>query len=576
MDSLVKKVLLVGNPNVGKSLVFSRITGLGIISANYPGTTVELKIGRFKFRDQEYELMDVPGTYSLETFSKAEETAVGLIDESDIIINVVDATNLERNLNLTLQLLKKNKPIIVCLNFWDETAHKGIGIDSVALENILTVPVVTTCALSGEGIKKLISQLDSARVGNLSFGKEEQWCLIGSITNRVQKLTHRHHTFLERLSDFTLHPLGGIVSAVAMLVLTFIIVRFIGEGLLNYVCTPIFSQLYHPIILKLSAFIPVDFIKGVLAGHTSDPLESFGILTTGVYIALVLVFPYFFSFYFVLGLLEDFGYLPRLAIVLDTFFHRMGLHGYSSIPVILGFGCKVPAFLATRVMVNKREKILTIALILMCAPCLPQSAMIFSLGMHYGTLSVVAIFATLFIQAIGVNLLLNKLLKGETSELFIEIPPYRKPQAKLLLSKLRFRIVDYLKEVFPMIVAGVLVINILDFLKIFDLISDFLGKPIVLLLGLPHEIASVMILGFLRKDVSIALLAPFNLTARQFVIASIFMVLYVPCIASFFTLIKENGARTTLKIVGAVFVFGLVITSLLNAAFTAVHRIALF
>jgi ferrous iron transport protein B len=185
---------------------------------------------------------------------------------------------------------------------------------------------------------------------------------------------------------------------------------------------------------------------------------SFGILTTGVYIALVLVFPYFVSFYFIFGFLEDSGYLPRLAVVLDAFFHRIGLHGYSSIPVMLGLGCKVPAFLATRVLTSRREKILTMALVLMSAPCLPQSAMIVSLGMRYGVFTVIAIFAILFFLSLLVNTMMSRLMGGESPELFVEIPAYRVPSVKMLVKKLRYRVIEYVREVGPMIILGVLII----------------------------------------------------------------------------------------------------------------------
>jgi ferrous iron transport protein B len=565
--SRMKKIVLVGNPNVGKSLIFSRITGIAVVSANYGGTTVEVKKGRFKYRDAEFELMDIPGVYSLEAFSKADETALRLIDEGDIIVAILDSTNLERNLTLTLQLIAKRTPMVVCLNFWDDTAHKGITIDAAALELLLDVPVVTTSALKGEGISTLVSCLERARPGAMTLNTADLWPRIGEIVTRVQKVTHRHHTPLERLSDFTLNPVGGLFSAFAVLITVFLVVRFLGETLVNAVCGPFYSRLYSPHIIGAVQLVPWDFLRGLLIGHTADPLQSFGVLTTGIYISLVLVFPYFFSFYLLFGILEDFGYLPRLAVVLDTFFHKIGLHGESSIPVMLGLGCKVPAFMATRVLSSRREKVLTMALILMSAPCLPQSAMIISLGMPYGVGIVITIFIILFTVALVMNMLLNKITRGERSELFIELPCYRMPSVKLLGKKLRMRIVDYLREVFPLITAGVLLINILDSLHVISFISSTAGKAVTTALGLPAEIAPVMILGFLRKDVSIALLAPFNLSAGQFVIASVFMVMYVPCIASLFTLIRELGVRSAFKVMGLVFVTAIAVTTLLHGLF---------
>ena len=563
----MKKIALIGNPNVGKSLVFSRITGIAVVSANYTGTTVGVKIGRFKYKDDEYELIDSPGLYSLEAFSKADEVALKLVEDCDVIINVVDSTNLERNLNLTLQLIDKGKPLIVCLNFWDDTRHRGISIDEKALAGILEVPVAPVSAIKNEGISNLVETIGRASAGVTSAPGEDRWSRIGKIVNSVQKMTHRHHTPMERLGDFSLHPVGGVVTALAVLFATFFLVRLMGEGLVNRLCDPLFSRIYDPFVLSLSSHVPVTFIRELLTGRTLDPLQSFGILTTGIYIALVLVFPYFFSFYLLFGFLEDFGYLPRLAVVLDSFFHRIGLHGESSIPVMLGLGCKVPAFLATRVLTSRREKVLTMTLILMSAPCLPQSAMIISLGIHYGVGVVISIFSILLALSLCMNMLLNKITKGDTAELFIELPSYRMPSPKMLWKKLSLRIMDYIREVFPLIALGVLIINVLDYFRIIAFISNAAGGLITSALGLPGDIASVMVLGFLRKDVSIALLAPFNLSAHQFIIASIFMVLYIPCIASLFTLIKELGAFTALKVMGVVLVCAVGITSILHAAF---------
>jgi ferrous iron transport protein B len=571
----MKKIALIGNPNVGKSLVFSRITGIAVVSANYVGTTVGVKIGRFKFRNDDYELFDSPGLYSLEAFSKADEAALKLIEDCDIIVNVVDATNLERNLNLTLQLIDKGKPLVVCLNFWDETKHKGISLDEKAVEALLGVPVVPTSANKNEGIPKLVETLENARAGMRSTPGVDRWSRIGSLISAVQKMEHRHHTPLERLGDFTLHPVGGLITAVLALFSTFFLVRLIGEGLVNHVCDPLFARIYDPFILSAVGHVPGAFIRELLVGRTIDPLQSFGILTTGVYIALVLVFPYFFSFYLLFGFLEDFGYLPRLAVVLDTFFHRIGLHGESSIPVMLGLGCKVPALLATRVLISRREKILTMTLVMMTAPCLPQSAMIISLGLRYGVGTVITIFSILLGLSLCMNMLLNKVTKGDPAELFIELPSYRLPSPKLLLKKLRLRILDYLREVFPLIAVGVVIINILDFFKIISFISNLVGGLITTTLGLPGDIASVMVLGFLRKDVSIALLAPFNLSARQFIIASIFMVLYIPCIASLFTLIKELGAFSALKVVAAVLICAVTASSALHLGFLLWDRMGM-
>lgn len=563
------KAVLAGNPNTGKSLLFSRITRTGAVSANYSGTTVETRTGKFIYQGTDYELIDGSGLYSLEEFCENDRTALSLLDEGDVIINVIDATNLERNLNLTLQLVEKRKPMVVCLNFWEETEHKGIHIDAAALEKILDVPVVTASALQNDGIPELVAAISRARISTADFSGKDPWIHIGAIVKKVQKLTHRHHTFLELLSDITLNPAGGILSAVIVLVATLLFVRFIGEGMIANILDPFYLKLYSPFIHDLVHKIPSQFMDNLLIGHTVDPLQSFGILTSGVYIALVLVFPYFLAFYIVFGFLEDFGYLPRLAVVLDNTFHRLGLHGYSAIPVMLGLGCKVPAFLSTRILTNRREKILTTSLIMISAPCLPQTSMIISLGSHYGVPVVLSIFIILLVIAFVTTLVLNRFMKGESSDFFTELPSYRMPSAVLMGRKLWMRVADYFYEVIPMIVFGVLIMNLLDRFYVIGFITDIIKTPVEYVFGLPPEIAPIMIMGFLRKDASIALLAPLNLSAEQFIIGSIFLTLYIPCIASFFTLARESGIRDSLKIMAIVFAAASGACAILHALFAA-------
>lgn len=561
VECRMKKILLVGNPNVGKSVVFSRLTGIDVISSNYPGTTVEYTKGYMNHRDTHYEIVDVPGTYSLEPTAKAEEVAVAMLNQGGhIIINIIDSTNLERNLNLTLQLLKKKIPTVILLNFWDETKHKGISINSEKLQQLLGVPVIPVCAVTGEGITETVESLESARVSSFSYEPADIWQKIGEIIKAVQTLTHKHHTFLDVLSDISIKPVTGIPFALGMLLMTFAAVRFIGESLITYFLDPVFTKIYYPVIIKFTELIPQGFVRMLLAGKTPVVMESFGLLTTGVYVPFVIVLPYIFSFYFALSILEDFGYLPRVAVLFDTIFHSMGMHGYSSIPILLGLGCKVPALLATRILESRREKIITIILILMGAPCMPQTAMIFSLGAKYGLGVVISIFFVLLAIAVITSLVLNRIMKGEVPELFVEIPPYRMPVLATLAKKLQFRIKDFMKDALPLIIFGILLINVFDLSGIIDYISR-LGGHFTALFRLPERIVTVMILGFLRKDVSIAMLAPFNLDAKQFMVSSIFLVMYLPCIASFFTLKKEMGFRDT---------FLIVLLTFLIAIFTAV------
>lgn len=565
------KIVLAGNPNTGKSLLFMRITRVGILTANYSGTTVERKSGRFTYRGREYELVDSPGLYSLDSYSETDEIALKLLDEADAVVNVVDATSLERNLNLTLQLIRKRKPMVVCVNFWDETTHRGITIDTEKLESLLGVPVVPVSALRREGIQGLLDAIGRARPGAAEMGDGDRWSVIGRILAGVQTLRHRHHTFLERLDEFTLHPVGGILTALVVLLATLFAVRLLGEWLIAAVFSPLYD-LYSPFARGLVSRIPWEFVRALLAGTTPDPLESFGILTSGVYIALVLVFPYFFTFYLVFGFLEDLGYLPRLAVVLDRFFHRLGLQGYSSIPVMLGLGCKVPAFLATRSLTNRREKILTITLVFMSAPCLSQSAMIVSMGMHYGVAPILAIYFVLAALALAINAALRRIFRREAApELFTEFPSYRVPSLKLMAGKLWLRMAEYFAEVLPMIAVGVLAMSALESLHVLEFLVRLLRAPSEALFGLPADIAPVLILNFLRKDASVALLAPLDLSARQFVVACVLLALSTPCIAAFFTMVREMGLKTALAVGGLILAVAVCAAAMIHFIFNGLE-----
>jgi ferrous iron transport protein B len=566
----MKKIFLIGNPNVGKSLIFCRLTSTDVIISNYPGTTIEFYKGHLKKDNQIIEVVDLPGTYTLQPTNKAEEVVVNILEELKnknedfVIVNVIDATNLERNLNLTFQLIKKHLPLIVLLNMWDETKHKGITIDYKKLEEILGIPVIPTCARTSEGINEFVSKLNEAKVSNFDYNEEQKWQKIGEVVARVQKLTHRHHTFLDRLSEITIKPSTGIPFALFVLISTFVIVRFLGENFTSLIDN-LFNRFYLPFITTaVSKLIPIEFLQKILLGSVTEPMEGFGVLTTGLYIPLVVVFPYLFSFYLVLSILEDIGYIPRLAVMLDSFLHRVGVHGYASVPVLLGLGCKVPGILALRLLETEKEKFLTAVLLLMIAPCMPQTSMILALSVKYGIKYAVFIFLVLFFVSVVTSFILNKVLKGEITELFVEIPPYRMIDLSLLLKKLYIRMKEFFSDAVPLIILGIFIINILDVLGVVKIISETIGVPLSFLLNLPKEISIVLISGFLRKDVSISLLSPFDLTAKQFVVASIFLVLYLPCVSTFFTLVKEQGIKNGIKILVLMLFVAFLISFIVN------------
>lgn len=555
------RILLMGNPNVGKSVVFSRLTGVNVIASNYPGTTVEFTQGIMHVDHEDVEVIDVPGTYSLEPASKAEQVAVKMLDEAfsdsktknnTVVVTVMDATNLERSLNLTLQLLKRKIPVIAALNFWDETQHIGIHLDLEKLQKRLKIPCVPTCAVTGEGIKQLVDSVKEAKPADLEYDEKERWHLVGDIVEDAERIIHRHHTFLERLGDFSVSPIGGLLLAAGVLFAAFEVIRTIGEGLIGRVFEPLFENLWAPLMIKASNLlggggIVHDILIGRLVEGEIDFGESFGLLTTGLFVPFGAVLPYVFAFYLVLSFLEDFGYLPRLAVLVDNLMHRLGVHGYAIIPLMLGLGCNVPGALSTRIMETRRERFIAAVIMAIAIPCMAQIAMVMGLVGKHGAKGLFAVFGTLFVVAVALGLFLNRTLKDHSAELFVEIPPYHIPYLRGVLKKVWMRILWFVKEAVPWVLFGVFLVNVLYTLQIIEFIGG-LAEPVVSgILGLPATAVGALVVGFLRKDLAVGMLVPLHLTLKQLIIASVVLTMYFPCVATFAVLIKEFGIKDMFK-----------------------------
>jgi ferrous iron transport protein B len=293
------------------------------------------------------------------------------------------------------------------------------------------------------------------------------------------------------------------------------------------------------------------FLHGLLIGTLVDGqidfVESLGLLTTGLFVPIGMVLPYVVSFYFALSFLEDSGYLPRLGILVDNLMHKLGIHGLAIIPMLLGVGCNVPGAMATRMLETRREKFIAATLMAVAVPCMAQTAMIFGLVGPFGTEALAAVFGTLFMVWVLLGLILNRTIKGESPEIFVEIPPYRMPYFNALLKKLWMRIRWFLKEAVPFVLLGVLFVNILYSLGIIEFVGRLTEPLITGILGLPPEAIGALIVGFLRKDVAVGMLVPLGLTMKEMIIASVVLTMYFPCIATFTVLIKELDMRDMIK-----------------------------
>lgn len=562
--------LLAGNPNVGKSLIFSRLTGIGIISSNFPGTTVGLNYGQTQFKGEAYDIIDIPGLYRLEEEWVIEGKKRNLFKELeyDFIVCVADASHLERNLFFVLEILQLQKPLILLLNKFDEAQRKGINIDIKKLSHVLGIPVIATVASTGEGLKELERQAikltdNPAQKAVLAVppSAEEKWQLIGRIIHEVQQVKHKHPSFWEHLQGLATAPATGLPLALITLVLSFFLVRFVGESLINLL-DPLYENYYVPFLEKIFAGLNGTVPGMLLLGDGGQ--TYFGLLTDGIHIALVDVMPYVLAFYALLGFLGELGYLPRLAVLLDGILHKIGLHGYGSLPIMLGFGCKVPAVMGVRVLETRRERVIALALILVLAPCISQTAMIISILSPYGLKYMLLVFGTLVLNGVIIGTLLNKLMKGETPELFMEIPSWQIPQLRPLARKIWIRMKEYLGDALPLILFGVLFVDLMQLCGITDWMTKILRAPVEWALGLPPDATPLLLLGFLRKDVSIALLQPFNLGPQALVVACVFMSMYMPCIATFFVMLRETGWKDTLRVVGLTLLFSTVTAVILR------------
>lgn len=570
-NHIPKRVLLMGNPNVGKSVIFTRLTGANVISSNYSGTTIDFNLGTMRVFGHKYEVVDVPGTYSLEPTNVAEEVATKMFhQEGDLVIIILDATNLERNLYLALEILEHKIPTVIALNMWDETKHRGISINVRKLSKLLGVPVIPTVGLTGEGIKKLAMRILKPGISRTidPMSDDERWVEVGNITKEVQKVEHRHHTFRDILSEASIKPTTGLPIAIGILASVFVIIYLLGEGLITFVFDPLF-ELYRPVAMRLSdalgsGGIVHDILIGKLIDGEIDFRLSVGLLTTGLYVTFAMVLPYIIAFYLILSFLEDIGYLPRLAVLVDNVFHKLGLHGHGIVTVFLGLGCNVPGALSCRVLETRKQRFISATLLSIAVPCLAQSAMIFGILGSFGIQYVALVFITLAMIYVFVGLILNKMIKGESPELFLEIPPYRSPTWEALFKKTWMRIRWFLREAVPYVFLGVLIINIMSVTGLIDALGWLFAPVIEGLFGLDRDATGALLVGFLRKDVAVGMLLPLDMNPFQLVIAATVLTIYFPCIATFTILLKELGLKDMIKATGLMLVVTLTVGTVMR------------
>lgn len=626
-------IALAGNPNAGKSVVFNQITGGNQIIGNWPGKTVERTEGWINYRGKRLRIVDLPGIYSLSTYTEEELIAREFIlsGTPDVIINIIDASLLERSLFFTLQLLELEKPLVIAINQLDMAEAKGLKTDVNTISKLLGIPAVGIIATKGKGLNSLLtiaieqaekeeelkppvygSEIeksiqsivnslkdlypeypsrwlaiklieDDKEIKKLPFPNEvlekvrtlknelekthgepseviissERYALASRIARSSQYYVRIRTPLSQRLDILLLHPLIGYVTMGIILFVAFGALFEIG-GYLSRLLEGLFSYL-EPVILKLP-FSKVfnDLLwNGVLGG-----------LISGITIAL----PYILPFYIFLAFLENSGYLARIAFLTDTLMHKVGLHGKGAIPIIMGYGCNVPAILGTRILESRRERLIA-SFLATLIPCSARTVIILGLvGVFMGPWWALLIYLIDLLVIYTVGCIMNKYSPGETPSLIMEVPDIRVPVLRPTLRQAWFRIKEFLTIALPYIMAGSFVLEIIKIANWFGPINRVLSPVIVKWLGLPAITGITLIFGILRKELTLILLSTFSnttnfsliLNPRQMFIFSLFTTLYVPCLATIIALKKELGNRDAIILTLGEIVLSLGLVGILN------------
>jgi len=545
------RVALIGLPNCGKSTLFNQVAGYKAETGNFSGTTVTFTESRVRVAGEVIELVDLPGAYSLDEGSPAEREAARYLDsrDVDVIINVADSTQLASALSLTLELVALNKPLILALNMVDEAARLGLQIDAEGLSTRLNVPVLPLVASKGRGVKGLflkaleIGRKKEFRIQNSECrmqNAEDRHSFAVALAKKFVIQGERRIIWRDRLDNVLLHPVWGYAIMLFVLFLFFQGVYGIGK-----VTEPPLLALFDWIMKgALSPFAEGSFLAQVILG-----------VLQGIAAGVAIVLPYLLPFLLGLGVLEDIGYLPRVAFLMDAFMHRIGLHGKAIVPFILGYGCNVPAVMSTRTLEEPRDRYIAAALAVL-VPCAARLAVVFGLVAFYlGPIIAFILFLfNLFIIALT-GKILSQMMPEDTPGLIMEMPTYRVPTLKNVIGKSWFRVREFVVEAWPILIAGSAVLATLNFFNL-AYIFNWMARPITWLIGLPSQVGVPLIFGILRKELSLVMLsqalgtADFKsaLSSEQMIVYATFVMFYLPCLATLSILKRELGTRAMLTI----------------------------
>lgn len=637
MEDLPRRpVVLVGPPNVGKSALFFRLTGRYATVSNYPGTTVDLLMGRLP---EGAPLLDTPGIHSLFPLSAEEQVTQALIlsAQPQAVIQVADARHLRQALLLTLQLAELELPLVLDLNLMDEAQAEGIEIDLEGLAARLGIPVAATVAVSGHGLDRLRALIPEARIPRVRptyeapleealqrleeclppapgrryraiglllgdpwtcqqvpdeglrqeaaalrgaleahYGRpllyvltrqRYQWAerLLDGLVRRTPRAAGVRQGLRERLDALMLHPIGGWLVIAVALWLTYQIVGVFGaQVLVGFLEETVFGAWILPALTALAQrWIPWGLVRDFLLG-------PYGQISMALTYGLAIVLPIVGTFFLMFSLMEDSGYLPRLAVMLNRPFKALGLNGRAVLPMVLGLGCVTMATMTTRVLQTRRERVLVTLLLALAVPCSAQLGVIFGMIAMAGP-GALGIWLAVVAAVLGlVGALAARVLPGEPSDFILELPPLRAPRLENLALKTLARIEWYLKEVVPLFMLSTAILFALDRLGLLGGIERAMAPLVTGWLGLPPQTAGMFLLGFLRRDYGAAglfdLAREGALTPHQILVSLVVVTLFVPCIATVMMMIKEHGWRTAAAISAFVFPFAFLVGGVIHHA----------
>jgi ferrous iron transport protein B len=646
--SAADSVILVGNPNVGKSALFGALTGRYVTVSNYPGTTVEMTRGNADLAGMRVVVVDTPGTNSLTPSSDDERVTrdVLLTEAPRAILAVGDAKNLERTLLLAVQLAEMNLPLVLALNMWDEAMGRGLTIDTEAIAVRLGVDVVPTVAIRREGLEQVraalatpargrvriaypaaIEQavaviepllppmgiapralalmalggeprlLERVRAGMSVAGRRafdaareraqsstaeplaaainhvritEAWAIADGVRRRDVSSSAPKRRFAGMLERVSTHPVWGVPVLLGVLYAAYEFVGRLGAGtLVDLLENGLFNGWINPhAIAFVDAWVPWAFVRDLIVG-------PYGVLTMALTYSLALVFPIVGTFFIAFGILEDSGYLPRLAVMVNRVFKTMGLNGKAVLPMVLGLGCDTMATLTTRILETRKERLIVIMLLALGVPCSAQLTVVLTM---LGALSPKAMLIWLGVvigTILAVGALAARILPGRGSDFVLELPPLRIPALGNIATKTVARIEWYLKEAVPLFVLGTLILFVADRLDLLSRLERVAAPVLHGLLDLPKETAAAFVVGFLRRDFGAAglyhMAAEGKLDPIQILTAVVVITLFIPCIANFFMMVKERGWKTGAAIAAFIVPFAIVVGATLNWTLRALH-----